>query len=153
MDKNIKLVNLHQIKKLYRHSLSKEMLTTESQENSMNKYNKIVIGLDQSYKNTGISIAADDKLKKVSSIHLEKCDCNSDRRQKIRLKLESCLNSVIMQSGEVECIIERIRLRSNGFLNIDYIKSIGALNATIVDVCTCVQCRYEGMEGPDNRYK
>lgn len=29
MDKNIKLVNLHQIKKLYRHSLSKEMLTTE----------------------------------------------------------------------------------------------------------------------------
>ena len=81
----------------------------------MSKYNKIVIGLDQSYKNTGISIAADDKLKKVSSIHLEKCDCNSDRRQKIRLKLESCLNSVIMQSREVECIIERIRLRSNGF--------------------------------------
>lgn len=37
----------------------------------MSKYNKIVIGLDQSYKNTGISFAADDKLKKVSSIHLE----------------------------------------------------------------------------------
>lgn len=101
----------------------------------MSKYNKIVIGLDQSYKNTGISIAADGKLKKVSSIHLEKCHCNSDRRQKIILKLESCLSSMKTHSDEVECIIERIRLRSGGFLNIDYIKSIGALNATIVDVC------------------
>ena len=34
------------------------------------------------------------------------------------------------------CIIERIRLRSQGFLNIDYIKSIGALNSVIVDVMT-----------------
>ena len=34
---------------------------------------------------------------------------------------------------EVFIIIERIRLQSQGFINIDYIKSIGALNAVIVD--------------------
>ena len=31
-------------------------------ENKM-KYNKIVIGIDQSYKRTGITIVADDKIK------------------------------------------------------------------------------------------
>ena len=41
---------------------------------------------------------------------------------------------MVEQSEEVVCVIERIRLRSQGFLNIDYIKSIGALNAVIVDV-------------------
>ena len=35
---------------------------------------------------------------------------------------------------EIICVIERIRLKSQGFLNIDYIKSIGALNSVIVDV-------------------
>jgi hypothetical protein len=34
---------------------------------------------------------------------------------------------------DVYVIIERIRLQSQGFINIDYIKSIGALNAVIVD--------------------
>ena len=35
--------------------------------------------------------------------------------------------------ADVIVIIERIRLQSQGFINIDYIKSIGALNALIVD--------------------
>lgn len=98
-------------------------------------YKKIVIGLDQSYKNTGISIAADGQLKKVSSIMLEKCKDNSERRGVLAKKVDAALTSVCSKSDNVVCIIERIRLRSSGFLNIDYIKSIGALNATIVDVC------------------
>ena len=32
------------------------------------KYNQIVIGIDQSYNNTGISICADSKLLKVKSL-------------------------------------------------------------------------------------
>ena len=31
------------------------------------KYNKIVIGIDQSYKRTGITIVADDKIKKITN--------------------------------------------------------------------------------------
>ena len=41
------------------------------------KYKKIIIGIDQSYKNTGISISADGKLKKVRSIQLEHIKDNS----------------------------------------------------------------------------
>ena len=41
---------------------------------------------------------------------------------------------MIGKSKNIICVIERIRLRSQGFLNINYIKSIGALNALIVDL-------------------
>lgn len=97
------------------------------------KYKKIVIGIDQSYKNTGISISADGKLLKVSSIYLEGYVSNSAKREYLAEKLKKILEKVYNKAGEVICIIERIRLRSKGFLNIDYIKSIGALNALIVD--------------------
>lgn len=99
------------------------------------KYKKIIIGIDQSYKNTGISIAADGKLKKVHSVHLEHLKNNSEKRSKLKISLDKIMARMIPQAECVEVIIERIRLRSQGFLNIDYIKSIGALNALIVDLC------------------
>lgn len=99
------------------------------------KYNKVVIGIDQSYKNTGVSVCADGELKKVTSIHLEKCASNSERREIIRARLARLLDNATGKSREVVCIIERIRLHSQGFLNMDYIKSIGALNALIIDTC------------------
>jgi hypothetical protein len=99
------------------------------------KYKKVVIGIDQSYNNTGISIAADGKLMKVKSIHLDKYKSNSERRRALAETLNGLLRSVYPKAKEVICIIERIRLHSQGFLNIDYIKSIGALNSVIVDKC------------------
>lgn len=99
------------------------------------KYKKIVIGIDQSYSNTGISIAADGKLLKVRSLQLDSYKTNSDKRRVLSKTLDSLLSSVAPKGKEVICIIERIRLRSQGFLNIDYIKSIGALNSIIVDAC------------------
>lgn len=99
------------------------------------KYKKVVIGIDQSYSNTGISIAADGKLIKVRSIRLDIYKTNSDKRRALTNKLNGLLKAVCPNAKEVICIIERIRLRSQGFLNIDYIKSIGALNSVIVDIC------------------
>ena len=99
------------------------------------KYKKVVIGIDQSYYNTGVSIAADGKLVKVKSIRLDKYETNSERRRALAETLSGLLRAVCPKSKEVICIIERIRLRSQGFLNIDYIKSIGALNSIIVDKC------------------
>lgn len=100
------------------------------------KYNKVVIGIDQSYKNTGISIAADGEIRKVRSLQLEHYKSNSERRRALRKTLNGLLSSVAHKGKEVICIIERIRLQSQGFINIDYIKSIGALNSIIVDVCS-----------------
>ena len=99
------------------------------------KYNKVVIGIDQSYNNTGISIAADGLLMKVRSIQLEKYKTNSEKRRALANTLDGLLKAVCPKSKEVICIIERIRLRSQGFLNIDYIKSISALNSVIADTC------------------
>lgn len=99
------------------------------------KYKKVVIGIDQSYNNTGISIVADGKLVKVKSIWLDKYKSNSNKRRALANTLSGLLRSVCQKGKEVICIIERIRLQSKGFLNIDYIKSIGALNSVIVDIC------------------
>lgn len=98
------------------------------------KYNTISIGIDQSYQNTGVSISADGKLLLVRSIHLDKYKNNSERRKHLREYLAKMVYQIKSKGKEVVCTIERIRLRSQGFINIDYIKSIGALNSVIVDV-------------------
>lgn len=98
-------------------------------------YHKIIIGIDQSYKNTGITIIADGEIKIVRSKELTKYENNSERRRALRQTLDGLLRSVVPKAENIVCIIERIRLRSQGFLNIDYIKSIGALNSIIVDKC------------------
>lgn len=97
-------------------------------------YHKIIVGIDQSYKNTGITIIADGEIKIVRSKELTKYKNNSERRRALRQTLDGLLKSVVPKAENIVCIIERIRLRSQGFLNIDYIKSIGALNALIIDV-------------------
>ena len=99
------------------------------------KYSELCIGIDQSYDNTGISIAADGKLIKVKSKWLDHYKSNSEKRQALRETLDKVLTSATRNANNVVCILERIRLRSRGFVNIDYIKSIGALNAIITDKC------------------
>lgn len=100
-------------------------------------YGKIVIGVDQSYQNTGISIVADGKLKDVKSVRLDKCKNNSERRRALSNVLGGLLNVVAKKSDNIVCIIERARLHGgpDSFVNIDAIKALGALTATIVDVC------------------
>ena len=99
--------------------------------------NKIVIGIDQSYKDSGITIALNGKIKKSTHCYTEKLKCNSDKRIALSKMLNKIFSHIQIKSleydAEVIVIIERIRLQSQGFLNINYIKSIGALNALIVD--------------------
>lgn len=98
------------------------------------KYKTICIGIDQSYANTGISVTADGVLKKVTSINLLNYQSNSEKRRVLRTKIDKIVKSLSGSADNIICIIERIRLMSKGFLNINYIKSIGALNALITDV-------------------
>jgi hypothetical protein len=97
-------------------------------------YNKIVIGIDQSYGDTGVSICVDGVLKNLSHISYPSNATNSEKRFLVRERLNDLFGRMKFKAKEVVVIIERIRLQSQGFVNIDYIKSIGALNATIVDV-------------------
>lgn len=100
----------------------------------MAKYNKLCIGIDQSYKNCGVSISADGQLLKITHIKLEQCRTNTDRRRLLKAYLDNMLKAITSKADSIICIIERIRLHSQGFLNIDYIKSMGALNAVIIDI-------------------
>lgn len=97
-------------------------------------YNKIVIGIDQSYKRTGITIIADNEIKKIISIDFKKdFNNNSEKREYLRKTLDNLFSKLRNKSENIIVVIERIRLRSEGFLNINYIKSIGALNSIIID--------------------
>lgn len=105
-------------------------------------YKQIVIGIDQSYKNTGISIVADGVIKDIKSVRLEKYDNNSKRREVLRDKLGHLMSVVTEKADHVVCICERARIHGGkrdekiqGFINLDAIKAMGALTATIVDVC------------------
>lgn len=98
------------------------------------RYKQIVIGIDQSYRNTGISIAADGKLMKVSSIPLDGLQNNSEKRLTLKNKLIKVLDKMSGRAIRIKIVCERIRTFSGGFLSTDYIKATGALIATIVDV-------------------
>lgn len=99
-------------------------------------YREVVIGIDQSYQNTGISIVADGKLKDIRSIRLDKYKNNSQKRGVLHTKLQHLMSDVTNKSNSVVCIVERARLHGGptSFVNIDAIKAMGALTATIVDV-------------------
>lgn len=100
--------------------------------------NKIVIGIDQSYRDTGISIGYNGVIKSVTDCCPITTMSNSERRKMLRKQLKEIFSKMRIvankKDAELICIIERIRLQSQGFINIDYIKGIGALNAMIVDV-------------------
>jgi hypothetical protein len=106
------------------------------------KHKKIVIGLDQSYTRTGISVGVDGKLKLVSSTDYKGLESRSQKRKEVSRILTRLLKQATQQASEVVVICERIRTFSNdgnnkkgGFsgLKPDYIKMTGALVGSIVD--------------------
>lgn len=102
----------------------------------MNKYKQVYVGIDQSYKNTGISIVADGVLKDIKSVQLDKLKTNSERRGALADKVNGLINVVAQKCDDITVIVEKARLHGGptSFINIDAIKAMGALTATIVDV-------------------
>ena len=103
----------------------------------MDRFKQVVIGIDQSYRRTGISLVIDGKLRDVKSIDLERCKNNSERRGVLRTKLQHLLSSVVNKADVIICVCERARIHGGqtSFINIDAIKAMGALTSVIVDVC------------------
>lgn len=97
---------------------------------------KCIIGIDQSYNNTGISVASQKGLEYISSIQLYKLTSNTEKRLEVASRVSEIIEQFSKEYIVDKIIIERIRLQSQGFINIDYIKSIGALNAVIVDTAS-----------------
>lgn len=102
----------------------------------MNNNNHVVIGIDQSYKDTGIAIACNGKIKAVEHFPLNRLENNTERRKEVSDALITYIQFALEKTENVEIIVERIRLVSAGVLSMDYIKSMGALIATIVDTAS-----------------
>ena len=96
-------------------------------------YKKLVIGIDQSYTRTGISLAGDGQLLRVGYIPFEHSECHSDKRKKVMNKLIHIIEKNQCKASQLVVIVERIRQFSSGTLSLDYIKSTGALIGCIVD--------------------
>lgn len=96
-------------------------------------YNLISIGIDESYTRTGISIAADGKLLKVSSIAFKGLKSKTEKRNEIKRILKVIIPKCQLQAQKVVVICERVRLKTRKFISVDYIKVTGALVGTIVD--------------------
>jgi len=98
-------------------------------------YNKLVIGIDQSYTRTGIGLAVDNKLLMVKTIDYKNLSNNSAKR----LLTQNTINKIITQNKhkvkEIIIIVERIRTFTGGdhSLRPAYIKTTAALIASIVD--------------------
>lgn len=95
---------------------------------------KIVIGIDESYSRTGITIMESNKIIKTISINYLGCNNNTQKRQYLRTNLCKILSCYTNRLEDITVITERIRLRSQGFLSEAYMKSTGALVAIIIDV-------------------
>ena len=97
---------------------------------------KIVIGIDQSYKRTGITVLKNKQIVLMKSVNYEGCKNNTDKRNFLWSVLERFFETIANpKEHNVTVITERIRLRSENFISEDYIKATGALVATIIDVC------------------
>lgn len=97
--------------------------------------NKYVIGIDQSYTRTGITVLKNKEVVEMHSLNFEHCNSNTDKRQLLGTYLCELLLELDSVDNDIIVITERIRLRSQGFLSENYIKATGALVATIIDVC------------------
>lgn len=97
---------------------------------------KVVIGIDQSYTRTGITVLCNKEFFEMHSLDFKTCVTKSDKRRCVKETLEQIIETVRdeIDPDDVIIITERIRLKSQGFLSQDYIMGTGALVATIIDV-------------------
>lgn len=95
----------------------------------------IVIGIDESYTRTGVTILEDKKILCMKSINFEDCKTNVDKRRHLDMYFRQQIKRLRKQNkDDITIIVERIRLRSQGFLSEAYIKATGALLSVIIAI-------------------
>lgn len=103
-----------------------------------NDKDKIVIGIDQSYTRTGVALVVNGKVVNHKIIKFKGCKNKTDKRKAIGSFLHKILKSLSKGTTgpqNISIVCERIRTFSGKYgLRPDYLKSTGALIATIVDI-------------------
>lgn len=100
----------------------------------------VVVGVDQSYQRSGVSVAVDGKLMMVTSISYAGMESKTEKRNLTRQRIEELCRHIAEKFDEsttqLVLVLERTRQFSDGFLSVPYIKSMGALNASIIDIAS-----------------
>ena len=104
---------------------------------STNK-NKIVIGIDQSYKCTGVAVYVYNSITKRGHFWHTYAIAPNERakarkRAAIAANIEDLLRALRYRFDDVWICFERPRLFSKGHISAVYLLSIGALNGVIID--------------------
>ena len=98
---------------------------------------KLVIGIDQSYSDTGVAIMVDGELVEAFSIDFTECNSKSAKRRAVASTVESVIEDWYDKYTKTNIVVERIRLHSsNNKFDERFIQSSGALIATVVDVAS-----------------
>lgn len=116
--------------------MGRNLKAEDARKNRQYQGQKCIIGLDQSYKRTGISIAVNGQLKKVSCIEFQYVKTKTEKRLLLAKVLEKAIKSCLKKypPEDIAIVCERIRTYTAGFdLRPDYLKTTGALIAYIVD--------------------
>lgn len=109
---------------------------TNGKGDTLYKYHKCVIGIDQSYKRTGVSIAVDGVLKKVTSIDFKAVKTKTAKRlllqETLRKAITSCMGK--HRTEDIVVVCERLRTITAGTdIRPGVIKPGAAMIAYIVD--------------------
>lgn len=98
---------------------------------------RIVIGIDQSYTRTGITVLESGNVFCIESVDYKNSKNNSEKRLELKNVLKRLVHSITkscnVETKDIIVIIERIRTFSGGHLSTQYLITTGALVATIVD--------------------
>lgn len=97
------------------------------------RYKECVIGLDQSYSRTGISVAVDGELVLIDSVDLSKLETKTQKRKAVTKRLRKLLTTASKTANRTYVVCERVRMFSHGNISQSYIMSTGALIGSIVD--------------------
>lgn len=104
-------------------------------------YDEIVIGIDQSYTDTGIAVVGyktglEPFCIDVKAIDLHKIKTRAEKRRTLYSTIEHLIYKCKFKSPKIVIMCERARLHGGGhsFINIDAIGAMCELTALIVDV-------------------
>lgn len=95
---------------------------------------KYVIGIDESYSRCGIALMCDKVPIELISLDFKNCINNIDKRAEIKKELTRICREYRLDKRNCDCIVERIRLFSQGRISENYIIATSGLVATIMDV-------------------
>lgn len=103
----------------------------------------VIIGVDQSYTDSGLAVAKNNKIKYISNLKNKGFSCKAEYRAALKEKLRKIILKIYKHYGtDIKIIVERTRLYSTpsktgsnkAFISMAYIKSSATLIAAVCDV-------------------